>query len=350
MFTTVIAVALAACTLASSVDSRNEVYGDIPKMTPVPFGERVSSPSIDTASPQEVGVAHSLQSVELVFALENGAVVDQTYTAKARNYIETAFDNARNLRRTKTMNNDHYKGPGWWAVLWTAAYYLTKDWKYVEEAEILLENMNEHWGNSCGSGSRCRLTHAYIRAPLSELALSLARFIQRMSSGSWPNLDRATVKHDDAVLPKAPANVDKNVLKERRMKDCSDSSEPAPESEAKFVGGVVELCLQSSMMLNEVHALARAYMANTIARPGPNDAEFNTAGCEFQFKKVFAGGQQKLQQALRNERYQKLLENDLNSISRQANTDVYGSASWVGPCFPLSSASRQWVCWALVLL
>ncbi|KAF2236760.1 hypothetical protein EV356DRAFT_497649 [Viridothelium virens] len=355
--------ALVASTLASSVYAVNrEVYmGPVPK----PIEDTPSNSGVNTTDPQAIKVADTLYNLEALFALENLAIADRIYAAKAKNYMETAFSNAQNLRDVKNTNSDRYKDPGWWALLWTAAYDLTNDEKYVEEAERLLDSMVGRSGKFCGQGSRCSKTHTYIKTSLSELALSLAQVTHRMSSGSWFSLDWATRRYDNVAPQKAKTqnsddqihnsqtgNTDeKNELKERGTEDCLHGNTPASEANnTNVVGGIIELCLANSTKLDDVHTLAGAFMANITERVGPNEPEFSTAGgYEPQFQKVFVEQREKLLRILPNEKYQHLLDRDLNRVSEQGSADAYGSLSWVGPCFPLNSHAEDWICWALVL-
>ncbi|KAL9096615.1 MAG: hypothetical protein Q9165_001102 [Trypethelium subeluteriae] len=356
-------LALVAGTFATNVYAVNrEVYmGPMSK----PIEDKTSNSEINTTESQAIQVAGALHDLETLFALENLAVADSIYAAKARNYMETAFSNARNLRDVENSNSDQYKDPGWWALLWTTAYDLTSDEKYIEEAERLLDSMVGRWGKFCGQGSRCSKTHTYIKTSLSELALSLAQVTHRMSSGSWLSLDWATRRYDNVAPQKANSqssdgrihnvqtgNTDeKNELKERSTEGCLHSNTLASETnKTNVVGGIIELCLANSTKLEDVHTLAGAFMANITERVSPDEPEFSTAsGYEPLFQKVFVEQREKLLRTLPSEKYRRLLDRDLKRISKQGSAETYGSLSWVGPCFPLHSSAKDWICWALVL-
>ena len=319
-----------------------------PQVALKPVADGTASPSVDLVDLHPVDAVETLQGLKALFASENLAVSDQIFATRAKKYIDTAFNNARNLRDVMNTSSDRYRDPGWWALLWTAAYDLTTEQRYIEEAEALLDTMPGRWGSFCGQGSHCRKAHAYVETSLSELGLFLAQLTQRLASGSWFSLDWATHRYDK-IAPKTTSAQDKQELKERSMRDCSGRPSSPSEKQFDVVGGIIELSRVNGTMLSEAHAFAGAFLANITEMPSPDLGEFDLAGCEARFKKVFVEKRKKLLQLLPNKKYQKVLERDLDRIAQQARTDVYGSASWVGSCFPLSSASRDWICWALVM-
>ena len=297
---------------------------------------------------------HSLAHEEPVSAIQtdNLAGNHQAYTLKAKNYMETAFRNAQNLRTTKTLNNDRYQDPGWWALLWTVAYNITQKETYLEEAEQLLDVVNYSEPNFCSQASGCSKTPTHPKTPIQTKTLSgfmrsLAQ-ITRMSGGSWFGFERSPHKNDSAAVEIADTE-GKTELKERNSRECSERNPTVPKTESNVMGGFIEHSTEQSMTLNEVHTLAGVIATDMARKTSSGEPELHHDRRESQFNPVFEMEIQELPQALPNDKYQRLLKSNLNIISQQAQIDGNGSASWVGPCFPLTSTAQDWICWALIL-
>ncbi|KAI9661141.1 MAG: hypothetical protein M1821_009468 [Bathelium mastoideum] len=364
MFSPNVAVALLAGTLALhtyairrvdlQTDHSNEISNtEFDKSGPQGLGgaalvsDELSEQGIDFNALQAARVEEFVQEMEILSAIENQAAFEKTYNIKTINYMETAFDNSRNLRSVKNPNSGRYKDLGWWPLLWTAGYGLTHEQKYLEEVEQLLSIAPGRWGNFCGQGSRCGKMHAYVKISLRELALVITRITDRMSNRSWLRLDWAVRRYD--ITASIPADAEEADRQEPSLEGCSGRSKSQFDLDANVAGGFIELRFADSTKFGTVHKLARAFMVDIFEKNVSNERELDTDGYEFQFNKVFMKEIQELQQFLPEEQYQQLLGSELSRIMQKARANGSGSISWVGPCFPLHSAARDWICWALIL-
>jgi predicted alpha-1,6-mannanase (GH76 family) len=78
------------------------------------------------------------------------------------------------LHRPHGFLNGYYDDEGWWALAWIQTYRVTRNPKYLDEAENIFLNMEQGWTTPCGGGIWWNKDRTYVNAIANELFMSVA--------------------------------------------------------------------------------------------------------------------------------------------------------------------------------
>ena len=106
-----------------------------------------------------------------------------------RYVIERTFGRARQGRRDFT--NQYYDDDGWWALAWIAAFDLTGDARYLDQARALFAGLTAGWDDVCGGGLWWTRGKTYKNAIPNELFLLIAGRLHQRVPGPGDYLDWA---------------------------------------------------------------------------------------------------------------------------------------------------------------
>jgi predicted alpha-1,6-mannanase (GH76 family) len=98
-----------------------------------------------------------------------------------RYVIETTFGRAR--RVNPEFSNEYYDDDGWWALAWIAAFDLTGEARYLDQARTLFAGMAAGWDDVCGGGVWWTRRKTYKNAIPNELFLLIAGRLHQRCGG-----------------------------------------------------------------------------------------------------------------------------------------------------------------------
>lgn len=242
---------------------------------------------------------------------------------------------------------------GWWALAWISAYDLTKDSRYLSQAESIFRDMNAVFGktncsrNSGGTGGIWwDKPHSYVNAIANELFLSVAASLaNRVSSSRVNYLDIAKKQWN---WFKGTGMIASNFTINDGLSQgtCKNNGGTVwSYNQGVILGGLVELSKASgdTSYLDTAHNIAQAAIA-TLAPNGilRDRCEPNCGADGPQFKGIFVRDLILLQQASPKPAYKTFIERNADSIwANDRNSRNQLSVRWAGPFVAPANASTQ---------
>ncbi|KAL9089066.1 MAG: hypothetical protein Q9165_005879 [Trypethelium subeluteriae] len=273
-------------------------------------------------------------------ALADLAIIDPSFETIAQPILETAFEKAPQSQGIATFENAWYDDEGWWALLWISMYDLTKDPKYLNEAESLFKDMAASWPTPCGGGIWWDRARTYIASIANELFLSVAAHLanrtpnrdDKASYTNWAMKEVDWFNHANLI------NGVGNIIDGIDLDGCTlNHTDVFTYNQGVILGGLVEL----SKVTGDASLLPKAQaIADAAIRTLTNDngilleKDSQDEGAAFaQFKGIFIRNLQQLHSVAPKPSYANFIRHNADSIINDAmNHENYLIAPvWQGP-------------------
>ena len=83
----------------------------------------------------------------------------------------------------KNYINEYYDDEGWWALAWLDAWEFTGDYRYLEMARVIFEDITKAWNEECSGGMYWKKELSYKGTITNNLALTLATRLHLADTG-----------------------------------------------------------------------------------------------------------------------------------------------------------------------
>lgn len=259
----------------------------------------------------------------------SGLVASSRRSGFLNEWVDTSIPGGRAM----LMFLSFYDDEGWWALGWIAAYDVTGNQRYLQEAEKIFTDMQAVFGKAnCSSNSRGTggiwwdRPKTYVNAIANELHLSVAAHLaNRVGTGNYRDI---ALQQWNWFLGSGMINSD-NLINDGLDRNCQNNNGIVwSYNQGVVLGGLAELSRATgdASYINRAQTIADAAIAS-LAPNGilKDQCEPNCGGDGPQFKGIFARNLMLLHQASPQTRYARFLENNANSIwnnDRNANNEL----------------------------
>ena len=244
------------------------------------------------------------------------------------------------------FHNDYYDDEAWWALAWLKIYDLTHVPRYLQTAINIVEDMQGGVNEICG-GIWWNKAQNYTGAIENELFLTLAASLANRVDGAQKAyyLDVA-LKQWQWFEGTGMINSDFNINNGINLETCkNDGGTVWTYNQGVILGGLVELyhATQSTTYLTLAESIALAAIRHLTDEGGilHEPCEPNCGADGPQFKGIFMRNLQRLQGVRPNERFEKFISANAESIWKNARGEgnILGLV-WSGP-FDKADAGTQ---------
>jgi len=260
--------------------------------------------------------------------------------------IPTTFGRAARIH--PGFSNEYYDDDGWWALAWIAAFDLTGEATYLDQARALFAGMATGWDDVCGGGVWWTRRKDYKNAIPNELFLLIAGLLaQRAPAGqdgylTWAQREWQWFQASGMI---GPADLVNDGLNAR----CANNGGTTwTYNQGVIIGGLAVLhdLTGDPGCLGQANAIAAAALRDLTVPPGiltepmerqtaPNDRD------RPQFKGIFVRNLYELYRRSPRPEYRDFILANATSLWRNSrNRRAQVGLSWTGP-FDRPDAVRQ---------
>ncbi|KAK5108246.1 hypothetical protein LTR62_008630 [Meristemomyces frigidus] len=248
--------------------------------------------------------------------------------------------------QTNGFLNGYYDDEGWWGLAWVAAYDVTGNPWYLQEAESIFENIKASFGTTPCGGVWWDKAHTYVNAIANELFLDLAAHLANRGGSksfyylSWAERQWKWFSNSGLI------NIQHTINDGLNDTTCKNNGGTVwSYNQGVILGGLSELsrATNDQSYLTIAKEIADAAIANLTDSNGilHDVCEPNCGADGSQFKGVFARNLQILQKASPEGRYAAFLQTNANSIWANDREGSELSLVWSGPFLSPANASTQ---------
>jgi predicted alpha-1,6-mannanase (GH76 family) len=262
---------------------------------------------------------------------------------KYRPVLDRTFDRAP--RKYPGFSNDFYDDDGWWALAWIAAYDLTGEARYLNQARDLFAEMTSGWDDVCGGGLWWSRRRDYKNAIPNELFLLVAARLHQRASGDyldWALREWQWLNGSGLIGPAGLVN-------DGLTAGCVNNGGPTwTYNQGVILGGLAALheITGDGGYLEHAAAIAAAALRDLTVPPGvlAEPGEAHTAPGDLdrpQFKGIFMRNLYELHGRQPRPEYRDFIVANAASLWRYAtNRRHQVGLAWAGP-FDRADAVRQ---------
>ncbi|KAI9714750.1 MAG: hypothetical protein M1820_000039 [Bogoriella megaspora] len=273
------------------------------------------------------------ESANELTALTNLAIVDPSYKPTAKKFLHTAFTKARGLKGASNFKNDYYDDEGWWAMLWIAAYDLTKEDKYLKIAEDIFDDMANGWESLCGGGIWWDKARTYVASISNEIffkvASQLANRAPRNEEGRSRYLHWA-LREWHWFSTKIHISNQGNEMDGINKAGCTDNKRVFSYNQGVILGGLIELeeATRNGTLIQRAHTIANAAIDHLTIDGILAERDPKT---DAQFKGIFVRNLMKLQFISPKDKYMTFLTQNADSVLKSDFKEGMIGPHWQGP-------------------
>jgi predicted alpha-1,6-mannanase (GH76 family) len=270
----------------------------------------------------------------------------RTGEPRYRDVIPTTFGRASRVH--PGFSNEYYDDDGWWALAWIAAFDLTGEARYLDQAQALFAGMASGWDDVCGGGLWWTRRKDYKNAIPNELFLLIAGLLaQRTPAGhggylTWAQREWQWLQASGLIGPAGLVNDGLNA-------GCANNGGTTwTYNQGVIIGGLAVLhdLTGEPGCLGQADAIAAAALRDLTVPPGiltepmerqtaPNDRD------RPQFKGIFVRYLYELYRRSPRPEYRDFILANATSLWRNSrNGRGQVGLAWTGP-FDRADAVRQ---------
>ncbi|KAK3677486.1 hypothetical protein LTR78_002336 [Recurvomyces mirabilis] len=248
--------------------------------------------------------------------------------------------------QTNGFLNDYYDDEGWWGLAWVAAYDVTGNPQYLQEAQSIFENIKAAWGTTPCSGVWWDKAHTYVNAIANELFLDLAAHLANRGGSQSAYYRSWAVRQWNWFQNSGMINAQHTINDGLDNTTCKNNGGTVwSYNQGVILGGLSELsrATNDQSYITIAKQIADAAITNLTDSNGilHDVCEPNCGADGSQFKGVFARNLQILQKASPEGRYATFLQKNANSIWANDRQGSALSVVWSGPFVSPANASTQ---------
>lgn len=267
----------------------------------------------------------------------------RTGERRYRHVIERTFDRAQ--RKFPGFTNDFYDDNGWWALAWIAAFDLTREARYLDQARDIFTEMTSGWDDVFGGGLWWSRRKDYKNAIPNELFLLVAARLYQRARGDhldWALREWHWFRTSGLIGPAGLVN-------DGLTAGGRNNRGPAwTYNQGVIVGGLAALheVTGDGSYLEAATAIAAAALRHLTVPPGilaePGEAQTAPGDPDRpQFKGIFVRNLYELHLRQPRPEYRDFILANATSLWRKAtNRRHQVGLAWVGP-FDRADAARQ---------
>jgi len=273
----------------------------------------------------------------------------RTGERRYRRVIETTFGRAQ--RVNPGFSNEFYDDDGWWALAWIAAFDLTGEAKYLDQARHLFAGMAAGWDDASGGGLWWTRGKTYKNAIPNELFLLIAGRLHQRTTGpgiraggylDWALREWQWFRASGLI---GPAGLVNDGL---TAEGANNGGTTWTYNQGVIIGGLAVLyeITGDSTYLEQGEAIAAAALRDLTVPPGilAEPSERPGADCggdQPQFKGIFVRNLYELyRHSRRVEHLDFILANATSLWQNSRNRCNQVGLAWTGP-FDRADAARQ---------
>jgi predicted alpha-1,6-mannanase (GH76 family) len=282
------------------------------------------------------------------------AVIAYTHRTGDRTHagvIETTFAAAQ--RQHAGFINTFYDDNGWWALAWVAAYDLTGERRYLDEARAIFAHNQGGWDDTCGGGLWWTEARNYKNAITNELFFTLAAVLHQRTPGGDGGYRAWALRAWEWISSSGLIGAN-GLVNDGLTSDCQNNGGPTwTYNQGVILGGLAAMhaITDDPAYLQQGESIAGAALgalttAPTASPPGiltePSEAaSAGSQGDHSQFKGIFVRYLYDFYQQSRRPAYGAFILNNARSIwDNDRNAGSEFGLRWTGP-FDQADASRQ---------
>jgi len=266
----------------------------------------------------------------------------RTGEGRYRYVVERTFGRAR--RVNPGFSNRYYDDDGWWALAWIAAFDLTGEARYLDQARALFAGMAAGWDDVCDGGLWWTRRKTYKNAIPNELFLLIAGRLHQRAGGclDWALREWQWFSASGLIGPAGLVN-------DGLTADCANNGRTTwTYNQGVIIGGLAVLSeiTGDDAYLDQAEAIAAAALRDLTVPPGilTEPGERETARHDRdrpQFKGIFVRHLYELHQHRPRPAYRDFILANATSLWRNSrNHRNQVGLSWTGP-FDHPDAVRQ---------
>ena len=259
--------------------------------------------------------------------------------------VERTFGRAR--RVNPGFSNQYYDDDGWWALAWIAAFDLTGEAKYLDQARALFAGMAAGWDDVCGGGLWWTRRKTYKNAIPNELFLLIAGRLHQRAGGclDWALREWQWFSASGLI---GPAGLVNDGLSPETAGCANNGGTTWTYNQGVIIGGLAVLSdiTGDDAYLDQAESIATAALRDLTVPPGilTEPGEGQTARRDRdrpQFKGIFVRHLYELHQHRPRPAYRDFILANATSLWRNSrNRRNQVGLSWAGP-FDRADATRQ---------
>jgi predicted alpha-1,6-mannanase (GH76 family) len=279
------------------------------------------------------------------------ATIDYMQASGSRKYLGNLARIYRAHHDSDRFLDSYYDDDGWWALAWIKAYDLTRDRRYLRQAQSIFETMTDGWDNTCGGGIWWSKNRSYKNAIANELFLKVAAELHNRVPGDtwyagWAAREWAWFR-STGMLTRSGLVIDGLAITPQGTCRPALNSPTWTYNQGVLIGGLIALghSTRDPSMLATARRVAGAVIRSPALSPHgvlrePCEAASSCDADQPQFKGIFIRNLRVLYNRTSDPAYRSYLRRNAVSVwHNDRRADQFG-LSWSGP-FDRAGAARQ---------